>query len=41
MIDDDDFEQMINSLPFDININEYDAYINAPRILEKTNVLDI
>jgi len=40
-IDDDDFEQMVNSLPFDANINEYDAYINSPRIVEKGNVLDI
>ena len=41
MIDDDDFEQMVSSLPFDINTNEYDAYINAPRMLEKGNVLNI
>ena len=40
-IDDDDFEQMVNSLPFHTNTNEYDAYINAPRIVEKGNVLDI
>src|SRR5437667_337592 len=40
-IDDDDFEQMVNSLPFDANTNEYDAYIDAPRIVEKGNVLDI
>jgi hypothetical protein len=41
MIDDDDFEQMVGSLPFDMNANEYDAYINSLRIIEKGNVLDI
>jgi len=40
-MEDDDFEQMVNSLPLDMNINEYDAYIKAPRILQKGNVLDI
>ena len=37
----DDFEQMINFLPLNMNVNEYDAYIKAPRILQKGNVLDI
>ena len=40
-MEDDDFEQMVNSLPLDMNINEYDAYIKAPRILQKGNGLDI
>ena len=29
-IDDDDFEQMVSSLPTDATMNEYDAYMNAP-----------
>ena len=41
-IDDDDFEQMVSSLPTDATINEYDGYINAPRIIEKgVHLLDI
>ena len=40
-MDDDDFEQMLISLPSDSQVNQYDAYINAPRIKERGNVLDI
>jgi hypothetical protein len=40
-IDDDDFEQMVNSLPTDGTTNEYDTYVNAPRIVDKRPLLDI
>ena len=40
-IDDDDFEQMVNSLPTDRNTNEYDTFINAPRITDERQLLDI
>src|SRR5271170_3098916 len=33
--DDDDFETMVSSLPSDVAVNEYDIYINAPKIQEK------
>jgi hypothetical protein len=39
--DDDDFKAMVSSLPSDATTNEYDAYINAPRIQEKIPLLDI
>lgn len=41
MIDNDDFDQMVSSLPFDTNTNEYDAYINVLQMIEKGNALDI
>ena len=37
----DDFEQMINFLSLNINVNEYDAYIKISRTLQKGNVFDI
>ena len=40
-IDDDDFEQMVNSLPNDGTTNEYDAYIAAPRVNDKRPLLEI
>jgi len=40
-IDDDDFEQMVNSLPADGTTNEYDTYIAAPRVSDKRPLLDI
>ena len=40
-IDDDDFEQMVNSLPTDGTTNEYDTYIAAPRVVDKRPLLDI
>ena len=40
-MNDDDFEKMLISLPVDSQVNQYDAYINASRIKEPGNVLDI
>ena len=40
-MDDDDFEQMVSSLPMDRNTNEYDTFINAPRIVDKRPLLEI
>jgi len=39
--DEDDFEQMLSSLPRDSISNEYDIYINAPRSNEKGDILQI
>ena len=40
-IDNDDFEQMVSSLPMNRTTNEYDTYINAPRINDKRPFLEI
>src|SRR5216110_1141773 len=32
---------MVSSLPTDVTMNEYDAYMNAPRVVDKGPLLDI